>query len=304
MACHACAEHLPGGGAVFVLAPFVLALDDDAGGAVGETDGAVGFVDVLSSGSAGAVGVDADVGLVDFDFDGVGNFGRDVDGGEAGLAFSFGVERADSDEAVDAGFAAQVAVGHGASDDDGGVVDAGLFVVLAVDEGSGVIVFLCPLQIHAQEHFGPVVGIGAAVAGADGEDRSGGVVGAVEQGFEFELLDFGFEPLDFGGDFGGEGIVFGGHFDHRGQVVAGGVGFVERFDEAEERLALGDFELCGFLAVPEIGGSHQVVDRLDLSCFGVAVKGSLGAGELRCGSLRRGRSILFRGPSVGIPSGV
>jgi hypothetical protein len=41
------------------LRALVLALDDDAGGKVGDADGGVGLVDVLAAGTGGAVGVDA-----------------------------------------------------------------------------------------------------------------------------------------------------------------------------------------------------------------------------------------------------
>ena len=51
------------------------------------------------------------------------------------------------------------------------------------------------MRVHAQQHLGPVVGVGAAVAGVDREDRAGRVVRAVEQRLELELLDELFEPL-------------------------------------------------------------------------------------------------------------
>ena len=57
-------------------------------------------------------------------------------------------------------------------------------VVLAVEQLDGVVVLLGPLDVHPQQHLGPVVGVGAAVAGVDREDRAGGVVRAVEQGLE------------------------------------------------------------------------------------------------------------------------
>ena len=64
----------------------------------------------------------------------LGDLGRDVDGGETGLPLAFGVEGADADQAVDARLALQIAVGHRPADGDRGAVDAGLFVVLAVEQ--------------------------------------------------------------------------------------------------------------------------------------------------------------------------
>ena len=50
-----------------MLAASVLALGHDAGGQVGDTHCGVSFVDVLSTGAAGAEGVDAQVRRVDLD---------------------------------------------------------------------------------------------------------------------------------------------------------------------------------------------------------------------------------------------
>ena len=58
-----------------------MALDDDADGLVGDADGRSGLVDVLAAGSAGAVGVDTDVLLLDLFQGGTDLIGFDnVDG--------------------------------------------------------------------------------------------------------------------------------------------------------------------------------------------------------------------------------
>ena len=64
---NACSQHTQGLRLVAVLAATVLALGHDAGGQVGDTHRRVGLVDVLASGTAGAVGVNAQVGRVDLD---------------------------------------------------------------------------------------------------------------------------------------------------------------------------------------------------------------------------------------------
>ena len=92
---------------VLVLGALVLAAGDEAGGDVGDADGGVGGVDVLAALAAGAVGVDAEVVGLDVDDDGVVDFGRDEDAGEAGVAALGGVEGRDADEAMDAGFSAE-----------------------------------------------------------------------------------------------------------------------------------------------------------------------------------------------------
>ncbi len=70
--------------------------------------------------AAGAVGVDAEVFGLDVDDDGVVDFWRDEDGGEAGMAALGGVEGGDADEAMDAGFAAEETEGEIARDGEGG----------------------------------------------------------------------------------------------------------------------------------------------------------------------------------------
>ena len=58
-------EDLHGLGLVLVLAALVLARHHDPGGQVGQTDSRVGLVDMLAAGARRAVGVDAQVLLVD-----------------------------------------------------------------------------------------------------------------------------------------------------------------------------------------------------------------------------------------------
>ena len=75
----------------------------------------------------------------------------------------------------------------------GGVVDAGLFVVLPIEQLGGIAFLGGPMQIHPQHHLGPVVGVGAAVAGVDRENGSLGVERAVEQAFQLKLGNQAFD---------------------------------------------------------------------------------------------------------------
>jgi len=49
------------------------------------------------------------------------------------------------------------------------------------------------VEVHAQEHLGPVLCLGAAGAGLDGEEAVERVIFAVEQGLELDLFGAGFE---------------------------------------------------------------------------------------------------------------
>src|SRR6185437_3055484 len=77
-------------GAVLVLRALALAGDDDgrldAGRRVGHAHGAVGLVDVLAARPGRAVGVDAEILVLDLDFDLVVDHGIDPGRGKAGVA--------------------------------------------------------------------------------------------------------------------------------------------------------------------------------------------------------------------------
>jgi anaerobic selenocysteine-containing dehydrogenase len=125
-------EHLHRGSFVLVLAAVVLALYDDAGGFMRDPNGRLGFVDVLPAGPRSAVGVDADIFVLDDDIDVVVDFGGDHDGSKGGVPFGVGVERADAYQAVDAVFDLEIAVGVLPFDDDGRILDPGLLAALIV----------------------------------------------------------------------------------------------------------------------------------------------------------------------------
>ena len=226
-----------------MLGALVLAAGDEAGGDVGDADGGVGGVDVLAALAAGAVGVDAEVVGLDVDDDGVVDLGRDEDAGEAGVAALGGVEGGDADEAMDAGFAAEEAEGEVAGDGEGGGFDAGLVAVLNFVDLDFEVLALAPADVHAHEHLGPVLRLGAAGAGVDDDDGVERIGLFGEHGLRFEL----FGEVDEGGDLAGEvglGVLaFFGEFEVGFDVVgaAGEFGVVgeegfEAFAFAHERL--------------------------------------------------------------------
>ena len=71
---------------------------------------------------------------------------------------------------------------------------------------------LSPAQIHAEEHFGPVLRFGAAGAGLYGDDSVEAVVFTSQEGFRFEVGDVGVGGGDFFGyvfqEAGALGVVF------------------------------------------------------------------------------------------------
>ena len=228
---------------------------------------------------------------LELDFDRVVDFGRDVDRGEAGLPLAFGVEGADPHQAVHAGLALQVAVGHRPANGQRRALDAGHVVVLAVENLDLVVVLLGPVDVHPQQHFGPVVGVGAAVAGVDGEDGALGVVGPVEQALELELGDQRFESFESRRRSSAASDSSSSPSRPARRDRRPGDRFVERLEERAQRLQLGDRGLGLLLVVPEAGLRHLFFDGGRLSLLGSVVKESLGVGRSAGGWPRPDRSV-------------
>ena len=102
-------------GLVLVLAFFVLALHDDAGGKVRDADGAFRLVDLLTAGAPGPERVDPQVLVAEIDLD-FGHFGQDGDGGRAGVNASLGLGFGNPLHAVAAAFELKLLKGRFARD--------------------------------------------------------------------------------------------------------------------------------------------------------------------------------------------
>ena len=176
-----------------MLASLILALHDHTGWGVRQSDGAIGLVDMLATRTTGSIAIFADVLFFDIDLDRIVDFGSDADRGETGLPLSFTIERADADQSVHPFFAFEITVSHRSSNCDRRVIDAGLLIFLAIQKLDRVIVIDRPSGVHAEQHVGPIVGVGPTISGIDRQDGSGRVIGAVEQGLEFEIVQNAFE---------------------------------------------------------------------------------------------------------------
>lgn len=274
------AEHLPSEGSVLVLASLLLALYGNAGWEVRQANRAVGFIDVLAPCSAGPVGVGPDVCFVDFNFLRVLDFWRDIDRGETSLSFAFRVEGADPDEPVHSRLAFEVAVSHRPANGESGRINSGLKIVLAIEKFCGIVVGLCPVEIHSEHHLGPVVGIGAAIAGVDRHDRTCPIMRTIQKGFQFQHIESLLEPLDLSSDLARGGLVFFSQFHQRSQVIMSGDEFLQRADERLERLQLAYCLLGDFGAIPKAGLAHFLFDGANFVKLGFVVKDCLAFARL------------------------
>ena len=118
-----------------------------------------------------------------------------------------------------------------------------------------VAVLLRPAHIHAQQHVGPVLALGAAGAGMDLEVAIVGVGLAGKQRLEFAARDLGLELAQRGFGFGDDLLILLGfaELDQRHLVVELLLDAGERVELIVERGALLHQPARALLVVPEIG---------------------------------------------------
>src|SRR5690606_13070868 len=190
-------QHLHTVVAVLVLGALALALHHGIGGNVGDAHRRVGAVDVLAAGAAGPVGIGAQVRRVDVDLDGVVDFRGHEHRRKRRMAAVAGIERGFAHQAVHADLGAQPAEGVVPLDVDGGALDARHFAGGAFDQVGLEAFVVGPAQVHAQQHFRPILGLGAAGAGLDIQVGIVGVHLAGEHAAEFQLGKTGVEAAHF-----------------------------------------------------------------------------------------------------------
>ena len=160
-----------------------------------------------------------------------------------------------------AGFGLEPAIGIVAADLDGGGLDAGLFALGLLQIFDLEAVLLGPARIHAQQHRGPVLALGAAGAGVDFEIGVEAVGLAAEQRFEFAARDFLLQGFQRGLGLGHHACIVLGlaELDHADIVLKLALDLA---DAAERVLQRGPLlhQLLRLLGiVPEIGVLGELV---------------------------------------------
>ena len=203
---------------------------------------------------------------------------RDLDAGEARLAAVGGVERRQPDEPVHALLGAVEAVGVLAAGAEGRRLDAGLLPRARLQQLDLEAAPLGPAHHHPQHHLGPVLGVGAAGAGVDGDERVTGVVLAGEQALLLErgepLLDRRQRLLQLGGDL----RVLLGELDEPVEVLGVGLELLERVEPPLRARVLGADAPGRLGLVPEARRAHLGLERADAVPQLSGVKGSPRAG--------------------------
>src|ERR1051326_3436940 len=183
------AELFHGAIAILVLRALILALHYDSGRVVHDAHCRIGHIDVLAAGPAGTEGIDAQIFRADIDLDFVVDLRVDEYRRERGVASRIGIERRDAHQAMYAALRLQQAVRILGVDFEGYRFDAGAFALEAIGDDGLEALALGPSQIHAQQHLGPVLALGAARARVYGDDGAAPVVFVREQHGPLEALE-------------------------------------------------------------------------------------------------------------------
>ena len=243
---------------ILQLRPFILALDDDARRHVGHADSRTRLVDVLAAGTGGAEVIDADVVHVDFDIDIIRQFRHDIDSRKGRVAPGCSIKRRNADQAMDAFFRFQIAIGVFTFDAESGALDARFIAGLHIQDSQFIAIAFGPAGIHADEHLRPVLGFRTAGTGVEGNEGVALVVFAGQEEPHFPLLDILEQVVVLLFNIFGKGsiAVFHGHFQILAEVVSFADEFFVTFDfRLEKRRFLGN--LLGLIRViPEGRVTH------------------------------------------------
>ena len=158
------AQAFPRDVTVAVLAAAVLTLHDDAGRNVGQTNGRIRLVDVLTTRPAGAEGVGTHIRRIDVNFDGVIDFGIHKHRRERGVTTRIAIERTLANEAVDAGFGAQITIGKIAGELDRRALQTSHVAVRLLKDFHLEPATFAVAAIHAKQHLRPVLRLGTTRA--------------------------------------------------------------------------------------------------------------------------------------------
>ena len=187
---------------------------------VRDPNGGIGDVDVLTARAARPERVDADVLVVDDDVDVLGKFRIGVHRRERRVPPRRLVERRDPHETMHADLGRQQTVRVVAGDRQRHALEPGFVAGLIVDHLALEAATLHPAQVHAEEHLGPVLRLGAARAGMDGDDGVLAIVLAAEHLLDLAGLDLGVEHVQRLRELGVDGFASLRPLDQNGQIVA------------------------------------------------------------------------------------
>ncbi len=254
---------------------------------MGNPHGGRVLLHVLAAVARGVEHVHADIVGVDLDFDSVAHVGDHLHQHERGMPPLGVIERRDAHQPVDAALGAQIAVGVAPTDFERGAFDARLFALGLVNDLGVVLAALGPAQVHAHQHLGPILRLGAAGAGIDVDDGVAVVVRARHHRIPSERRHLRAEFGHIGGDLAHQvGILFGfGQVEQLQQFVGAALDRRPGVDFALQRGDLLHHLLGGLLLIPKAGGEGSFVQLGDARFLARQVKDAPSIRSTRAASL-------------------
>ena len=222
---------------------------------MGDADRRVGPVHVLTAGAARAVGIHAQVGRVDGDIDVVVDLGIDEYRGKRGVPAVAGVEWRLAHQAMNPGFGAQPAVGMGSGETHRDTFDARHFAFGDFQNFGLEAAAVAPHEVHAQQHVGPVLCLGAAGTSLDVHETVMCIHLAREHALEFEVGHLLASRLDIllhgDADFGV--VLRARKFEQFTGVSQPAAEFFQRAEFIFQARAFAPKLLCLLRVIPDIG---------------------------------------------------
>ena len=178
---------------------------------------------------------------------------------------------------MDARFSFAEAIGIITTDFEGGAFDASFFAHGLVNQIAFEAFGFGPAGVGAQQHFGPIGGIGAPHARFNRQKGIAVVVASTEEHFDFEFVDISEQACVFAGDFVVEGII--GEAKEFSQGVEAGVDVVPAgYFSFETSQALHDL-LGGAGIIPQIRVSGLVFEGRNRLLACIPVKAAHGRSQ-------------------------
>jgi hypothetical protein len=185
-----------------------------------------------------------------------------------------GVERRDAHQPVHAVLALEPAIGVVALHLDGGRLDASFFAACFLQVFDLVAVLLGPARVHAQQHVGPVLALGAAGAGMDFQEAIEAVGLAGQQRLQLAPRHLGLEPLERRFSIGHDvGVVLNlAELDHADVILDLALDAAKRRQLLLQRRALLHQPAGALGIVPQIGIFGEVIQLGEAGARLVEVK--------------------------------
>jgi hypothetical protein len=163
-----------------------------------------------------------------------------------------------------AGLGLHVAVRVLAADHHGRALDARFLPRLIVEHLARPAFLFTVAEVHAQQHLGPVLRLGAAGSGVNGEDAVAEIVLAGELHRQLDGVDLPLELADQRLDVGFDVLPFALELEEHVQVVRFAVDRFACLDAFLDRGAAAADFLRLLLVVPEAGDAHFTLDFVEL----------------------------------------